>query len=381
MFNGTTVKRYDYGKTGRRVKTTPQGFLRIPASLSRTGVFEYKNGNDVVRELRHPDDVFHEDSVASLKGAVVSAHHQGMVNPNNVNDLSVGFVTDNLKPTSTVINGEVIVQKQDAIDGVKNGKFVELSPGYTCVIVDESGEYEGARYDRRQTHIRYNHVALLPPGGGRQGAEVALHMDSKDAESTTSWEYVEETTSKETIMDKETLRVTFDGVAYEVEVATPLAASFSSNVEKLQTAREDSSKLEGECAALKMENAELQKRLDSAISEEAVQARVNERLTVLKKVEKMDSKIEVEGKDLLTIKKEALVSVGVARETFDGKDEMFVDGMFEAMQQKPAAQTIQLPTPQTTTPRPESRDDAADYDDEAAYERMKARHRDMWRNN
>ena len=130
-----------------------------------------------------------------------------------------------------------------------------------------------------------------------------------------------------------------------------------------------------------MENAELQKRLDSAISEEAVQARVNERLTVLKKVEKMDSKIEVEGKDLLTIKKEALVSVGVARETFDGKDEMFVDGMFEAMQQKPAAQTIQLPTPQTTTPRPESRDDAADYDDEAAYERMKARHRDMWRNN
>lgn len=51
----------------RRLKA----FLRVQARLSKTRIFNYDNA----REYRSPEEVFREDSLASLKGAPVTDLH------------------------------------------------------------------------------------------------------------------------------------------------------------------------------------------------------------------------------------------------------------------------------------------------------------------
>ena len=60
------VNRFDVAEIGRPVRT-PQGFLRVPAYLTRAGVLEYKRDDgSTVRELRHPDEADPDNSSRSI---------------------------------------------------------------------------------------------------------------------------------------------------------------------------------------------------------------------------------------------------------------------------------------------------------------------------
>ena len=50
----------------------PSGFLRVKGNLTKTGVFEYAFGDEMVREARTPVEVFREDSLDTLLGAPVT---------------------------------------------------------------------------------------------------------------------------------------------------------------------------------------------------------------------------------------------------------------------------------------------------------------------
>jgi hypothetical protein len=54
----------------------------------------------------------------------------------------------------------------------------EISCGYECKMVKESGEYQGERYDERQLDIVYNHVAIVDKG--RAGPQARLVLDAAD---------------------------------------------------------------------------------------------------------------------------------------------------------------------------------------------------------
>jgi uncharacterized protein len=53
--------------------------------------------------------------------------------------------------------------------------------GYEVREDHTPGTWNGQAYDLVQRDIRYNHVALLPPGSGRAGRECALRLDSTAA--------------------------------------------------------------------------------------------------------------------------------------------------------------------------------------------------------
>jgi hypothetical protein len=73
----------------------------------------------------------------------------------------------------------LVVVKEDASADAQAGKLGECSCGYDTDVVFEAGTTpEGEHYDAKQTNIVYNHVALLPPGAGRQGAKSSLRLDS-----------------------------------------------------------------------------------------------------------------------------------------------------------------------------------------------------------
>jgi len=133
-----------------------------------------------VRELRHPDDVFEPNSLASLQGRAVTDLHpaDGQVRADNWKNLAVGHVSDSIGREGDRVATSVYVNDADMIHAIQEGKRKELSAGYYADTVDEPGVYDGQPYDRRQTNIRYNHVALGPEGWGRAGPECALRIDS-----------------------------------------------------------------------------------------------------------------------------------------------------------------------------------------------------------
>lgn len=164
-------------------RRTQQGGLIARANLTRTGVFEYRDANGGVRrELRHPDDVFEPESLATLEHATYTDDHPDKVHPGNFRQVVRGHVVG-VHRDGKFVSGEIHIQDADGIQKAEKGDLQENSCGYECLLDPTPGEYEGQKYDARQRRIRYNHVAGGPPGWGRAGPEVRMHLDSKNGDS------------------------------------------------------------------------------------------------------------------------------------------------------------------------------------------------------
>lgn len=64
----TALARYDKGIVQSDCLLTEEGYIKGRAIVTRCGVFLYKNADGTIRkELRHPDEVFIEESMQSIK--------------------------------------------------------------------------------------------------------------------------------------------------------------------------------------------------------------------------------------------------------------------------------------------------------------------------
>lgn len=174
------VYRFDRGEVGA-ISRTPQGFLRVPAFVTRTGVFPYRLPDGTIRyELRHPDEVFTPESLDSLKGAPFTVEHPPeMITPDNVAMYRKGHAGERVEVNRDLVETDLTIEDRDAIDAVVKDGLREISAGYVADVIEEAGVYNGTPYTHRQVNIRYNHVAGVMRG--RAGPEVRLRMDSEDA--------------------------------------------------------------------------------------------------------------------------------------------------------------------------------------------------------
>lgn len=165
----------------RSWERTASGGLRVLASITKSGVLPYRDssGNEW-REWRPPEEVFAEDSLATLRGApVTDLHPSGLVTPQTWRDVTVGHVGDDVTRDGIYVAASVLVQDASEIARVEAGERKEISAGYSCQVDDTPGVTpEGEAYDRVQRRIRYNHAALGPSGWGRAGADVSLRLDA-----------------------------------------------------------------------------------------------------------------------------------------------------------------------------------------------------------
>jgi hypothetical protein len=176
------------------VERLSSGAARVPAVVSRAGVFSYPRADGtIVREWRPEEEVFRADSIASIEDVPVTIGHppRGMRLDNWQAD-TIGHVRAGAKRDDSVagIRTSVIVSRPDAVprvlDQSRADALRDLSPGYDVRIDETSGIVPaghadaGKPYDRIQRDIRYNHLAALPRGAGRQGAAVSLRLDSAD---------------------------------------------------------------------------------------------------------------------------------------------------------------------------------------------------------
>ena len=164
-----------YGsKLSPHMTETPEGFLICHAvKIARTGTQNYlarEIGLEgmperVLQVTRSAEDVFDPAAIASFEGKdVTNTHPSEMIVQENQAAYSKGHA-ENVRRVGDYLVADLYLKDPTLISEVKNGSMRDVSCGYYCQY-----EADGAGY--RQTHIRGNHIAIVPRG--RAGRDVAI---------------------------------------------------------------------------------------------------------------------------------------------------------------------------------------------------------------
>lgn len=331
--------RYDSSLLANFTRTAAGG-ISVPASIARTGIQVYQTPDGrTIREWRSPDEVFDADSLNSLADAPVTVGHpkaNGIaipVTPKNVKELSSGHVAG--PPIRGQVDGDsytwmstdLLLTAADAQDAVSSGSVCEVSAGYTCDYDDTPGVTDdGQAYDRKQTNIRFNHVALLPKGAARAGSNAKLRLDGNQ-------ELLDEPNPADA--DQHTkvtpMKIKIDGIEYEVGSAshidalnkriTDLEASVTASATQLSD-----SETEAGSSAAKID--ELEKSLaeaKEASSPETLEASVKDALEFRAQATKLvGDGYDFAGKSKHEVRVEALKDLKL-----DGKSADYVEAAYD----------------------------------------------------
>ena len=191
---------------GPQRHVTPEGFLICTGvPIARTGEYEYyasegmspgiePDSSGRIISRREPEQVFAPAALASFEGKPVTLGHPDVdeVTPDDWRQYAVGHVTNVRRgqgDDADKVIADLVISDAAAIDAINSG-LREVSCGYDVTVEQVEPGVE------RQTHIRGNHVALVP--AGRAGSECAIRdskggvtMDEKK-EALFSWEQLKE---------------------------------------------------------------------------------------------------------------------------------------------------------------------------------------------
>ena len=311
---------------------TAEGFLIARAPVTSVGVFTYRNADGTPRrELRLPEEVFADESLASLRMKPLTLMHPDQaVTTENIEELQVGSLGDSIETDSYRVYAPLAVTKQDGIQAVENGSARALSCGYTCDIEWTSGTWMGVPYDCIQRNIRYNHVALVP--AARAGDGNAIRMDGLGTPEPKE-NYKQPNEEK---MDMKTIHL--DGADYQAEpqviAALDKAVARADAAEKeLNQLREDSKKdkeaFASEKATIEGERDTYKERLDSMEKEmpSKIEAAVKSRLDIVGKAQAAGVEVRDDMAEL-DIKKAVIMKQFPSAE-LEGKDDAYVNARFD----------------------------------------------------
>ena len=164
-----------YGsKLSPHMTETPEGFLICrDVKIARTGTQAYlareiglnSEPEKLVQVQRRAEDVFDPAAMASFEGKdVTSTHPSEMIGQENQSAYSKGHA-ENVRREGDFLVADLYLKDPALISDVKNGVMRDVSCGYYC-------QYEADGSGYRQTHIRGNHIAIVPRG--RAGRDVAI---------------------------------------------------------------------------------------------------------------------------------------------------------------------------------------------------------------
>lgn len=332
-----SVARYDRGEVQGEAKFTDEGYIRAHAVVTRTGVFNYQNADGSIRrELRHPDDVWDEESIASMEMIPVTNGHpqERLVTAENYKRLGIGFTGETIKKNGHLVLSNLVITDHEGVDAVMNKGRKELSLGYTVDVEEDSGIYKGEPYDARQRNIRYNHLAIVDRA--RAGSEARIALDGEDR-----FEILTE------IKDMSKRKIKIDNDEYMVDETT---ADYVDRLElDLKNLREEKARVDAEIKMIqdKLEKAEVERdtandklstmsdkepvavvtNMDAAEFNKAVSARCK----LLKTAEEtLGAEVKLDGLTDQEIMKNV---VAKCRKTInlDGKSDSYVQAMFDTI--------------------------------------------------
>ena len=271
------VTRYDIGHLSPPTRMD-NGYLRADARITSTGVFIYKNPDGSPRrELRIPDEVFHQDALASFELVpFTNEHPTEPLDSKNTARHASGTVFNVRRDGDDFVAATIQITDAAVIDAADTGKR-QLSCGYDCdleitpgITKDIPGVPDGLRFDAIQRNIRGNHVALVAMG--KAGLAASLRLDHGELV---------------TELPKEQNKMRIDGIEYEVSTQAEQAVDKSLADKDKETLREsaraDSAEEEVDREKLRADEAETKlaeetKRADEATKAETIGAAVKTRV-------------------------------------------------------------------------------------------------------
>lgn len=175
---------------------TDEGFLKGKAHLTTVGVQQYLGReltgkvhiddadlDKIFNVFRPPTTVFHPETIKSAElKPITFTHPDDFVGPDNYRDLAVGHLGDSVAPADNEhLWASVLLTDEAAINALLNDNF-EVSLGYACNIVKQSGIYKGQRYDFAfDGPMLINHLAIEKKG--RCGSTVKI-LDKESGKMT-----------------------------------------------------------------------------------------------------------------------------------------------------------------------------------------------------
>lgn len=333
-------------------RKTSQGFLKVPGFATRVGVFKYQTADGkTYGQLRHPDHVFDEESMDSLRGAPVTLHHPDeFVTPFNAKKVMRGYTSDNVEKQDKYLKTDLTITDEEAIKSVEEKKVQELSCGYTCDLVEESGVYDGEKYDFVQKNIRYNHLALVDKG--RAGPHVRVHMDSADDQV---FIHITDQTKGEPTM----VKVMIGGKEYEVspEVKAAIEAHMASMQKesdgnkaiaedaktKLSTTKAELDRVQATADSFKEKVTSLEKKITDGSDEEKIRKAARTRVELLK----VSDSLGVKDSEKLNDRELKVACIKIEQKNFDSTDKsddyvnVFFDIMRKDLQEKQSKHPLQ----------------------------------------
>ena len=318
------------------------GFLSLLANITRTGVFTYFQKSPdgtikIIRQLRHPDDVFSEESMSTLMGLPTTNEHPSeLVSKENAKNLLIGMTSDRPKKIQLDDDEESYIQQKvtffdsESIEMIVSGERQEMSLGYTCRLDEESGEWNGQKYDYIQRDIRYNHLSLVDKARG--GSECRVILNDGCAASKESIVNVNcDGLSLIDELENDKMKIFVkDGVEHKVseEIYTILSDSDNALAKvnaELSEAKSSADKLEAKYDALKVELDSKEEKLSDDEFAAAVKAKVE-------LVSKAEAILDSED-DLIALSdreiKEKVIKFVNKDANLEGKSDDYIDACFD----------------------------------------------------
>ena len=323
---------------------TDEGFLKVPARISRIGIQEYlavemgitdKEPGAIIRVYRPEEEVFSEDSLASFATKPITDNHPPeLVTSKNAKQFSVGHVGPEVTRDGMFAQTLLHITDADAITKIESGK-VELSNGYTADIEWTPGiSPNGEQYDAIQRNIKGNHVAIVEKG--RAGSECRLADNLP-------------TDGDKAIMAK----ITIDGVDYEVsdqagQAVGKLQGRLFDAEKETQESEDELKKKKDEAEAKEKESKAtedtLQAKLDDAIAKaptgEALDKLVADRAALVAQVTGLVPDLKWEGKDTATLKRE-VVAIKRPNVQLDSVSGDYIDAAYDLIVEEAGTNTQQ----------------------------------------
>lgn len=268
------VMRFDSASTLRAPEKLPSGFLRADGTLTRPGIFSYRNRDGSERlELRPDEEVFHADSLASFRQMpLTNDHPPGLLTSANAREYTVGNVGENVRRDGSHVAASMMITDAGAVQAVLDGKG-QLSCGYSCDYEAKAGVHPTyGRYDGTQRKIRGNHVAIVDQG---RAGDARLRLDAADDAAMVS--------PVHTDTGEKRMKITIKGVETEVpDVAGQLYLAERKDSETALAAASKKADQESARADAAVEAKTLaDKARNDAVDPVKLGVRVNERVALV----------------------------------------------------------------------------------------------------
>lgn len=312
---------------------TEEGFLKVPARISRTGIQNYmavemglldRDPKEIIKVYRPENEVFDEVSLSSFCNKPVTNNHPPeLVNAKNSKIYTIGMSGEIVYRDGMFVKTNLIITDEETISLIESGK-VELSNGYTADIDWEEGiSPEGEKYDAVQRNIKGNHIAIVKSGRAGPSCRVADNQLKDDG----------------AIMAK----ITIDDVDYEVsdqaaQAVNKLQSRLKDAEEEIKEKDEEMKEKEDEMEEEK-KNAEkaqdsLQAQLDNAKSKipssKALDKMISDRMEIIEKAKKLIPDYDYKSKDVKTIMSE-VVSNKCPNVNMDSVSEDYIKARFDSL--------------------------------------------------